>query len=129
MVRLSADRLHRARRHRVRRAVRAHRPAVGPGRGRGRTGDAPRGVIVFCNRRWGSAFVRSPKFLARRKAPGNLSLPKRANFPKILGHMRTDVDHLPAAKQRELERSEEHTSELQSLMRISYAVSCLKIKK
>src|SRR3546814_5164107 len=25
-------------------------------------------------------------------------------------------------------RSEEHTSELQSLMRISYAVSCLKIK-
>src|SRR3546814_9408052 len=26
-------------------------------------------------------------------------------------------------------RSEEHTSELQSLMRISYAVSCLQIKK
>src|SRR3546814_3256795 len=29
----------------------------------------------------------------------------------------------------ELVRSEEHTSELQSLMRISYAVSCLKTKK
>src|SRR3546814_10476747 len=29
---------------------------------------------------------------------------------------------------RELERSEEHTSELQSLMRISYAVFCLKKK-
>src|SRR3546814_2816106 len=28
-----------------------------------------------------------------------------------------------------LERSEEHTSELQSLMRISYAVFCLKNKK
>src|SRR3546814_7270073 len=28
-----------------------------------------------------------------------------------------------------LKRSEEHTSELQSLMRISYAVSCLKKKK
>src|SRR3546814_4791065 len=28
-----------------------------------------------------------------------------------------------------LERSEEHTSELQSLMRISYAVFCLKTKK
>src|SRR3546814_4882770 len=28
-----------------------------------------------------------------------------------------------------LERSEEHTSELQSLMRISYAVVCLKKKK
>src|SRR3546814_1645054 len=75
--------------------------------------------------------------------------------PKILRAMRTDVDHLPAAKQRELERiveiifdefgqaienatgrrkgarilrSEEHTSELQSLMRISYAVFCLKKK-
>src|SRR3546814_1100594 len=30
---------------------------------------------------------------------------------------------------RESERSEEHTSELQSLMRISYAVFCLKKKK
>src|SRR3546814_1648041 len=29
----------------------------------------------------------------------------------------------------EADRSEEHTSELQSLMRISYAVSCLKTKK
>src|SRR3546814_19782784 len=33
--------------------------------------------------------------------------------------------HRPAAD-RELARSEEHTSELQSLMRISYAVFCLK---
>src|SRR3546814_8202558 len=31
--------------------------------------------------------------------------------------------------QGELARSEEHTSELQSLMRISYAVFCLKKKK
>src|SRR3546814_8018034 len=30
---------------------------------------------------------------------------------------------------RDLARSEEHTSELQSLMRISYAVFCLKKKK
>src|SRR3546814_3494103 len=30
---------------------------------------------------------------------------------------------------RPIERSEEHTSELQSLMRISYAVFCLKKKK
>src|SRR3546814_5813611 len=30
---------------------------------------------------------------------------------------------------RDLTRSEEHTSELQSLMRISYAVFCLKKKK
>src|SRR3546814_5606243 len=31
-------------------------------------------------------------------------------------------------RQKALDRSEEHTSELQSLMRISYAVSCLKKK-
>src|SRR3546814_5745200 len=34
-----------------------------------------------------------------------------------------------AAKLRQSIRSEEHTSELQSLMRISYAVFCLKKKK
>src|SRR3546814_5066033 len=35
----------------------------------------------------------------------------------------------PALEQRLKQRSEEHTSELQSLMRISYAVFCLKKKK
>src|SRR3546814_5517655 len=40
------------------------------------------------------------------------------------------IDAATAAKARELGmRSEEHTSELQSLMRISYAVFCLKKKK
>src|SRR3546814_1618525 len=38
------------------------------------------------------------------------------------------ADHLVEAAAAEL-RSEEHTSELQSLMRISYAVFCLKKKK
>src|SRR3546814_1334540 len=33
------------------------------------------------------------------------------------------------AETRNFDRSEEHTSELQSLMRISYAVFCLKKKK
>src|SRR3546814_2564369 len=39
--------------------------------------------------------------------------------------------HLFTATQRHMrrERSEEHTSELQSLMRTSYAVFCLKKKK
>src|SRR3546814_9789935 len=36
--------------------------------------------------------------------------------------------HLLADRRHRLERSEEHTSELQSLMRISYAVFCLKKK-
>src|SRR3546814_1738912 len=51
------------------------------------------------------------------------------------GHGR-DERNLPADRQRALHgrrwagaRSEEHTSELQSLMRISYAVFCLKKKK
>src|SRR3546814_5675355 len=35
---------------------------------------------------------------------------------------------LPQGYLDDLDRSEEHTSELQSLMRISYAVFCLKIK-
>src|SRR3546814_8237444 len=35
----------------------------------------------------------------------------------------------PVLPDDELARSEEHTSELQSLMRISYAVFCLKKKK
>src|SRR3546814_1545310 len=35
----------------------------------------------------------------------------------------------PVQPSRHLTRSEEHTSELQSLMRISYAVFCLKKKK
>src|SRR3546814_1996689 len=37
--------------------------------------------------------------------------------------------HLLAEVAVQIERSEEHTSELQSLMRISYAVFCLKKKK
>src|SRR3546814_5401354 len=36
---------------------------------------------------------------------------------------------LELAERRRIKRSEEHTSELQSLMRISYAVFCLKKKK
>src|SRR3546814_4895728 len=40
------------------------------------------------------------------------------------GGIRSDGDRLEL-----LARSEEHTSELQSLMRISYAVFCLKKKK
>src|SRR3546814_8430062 len=47
-------------------------------------------------------------------------LPTEAEFVDVLGVSRTVI--------REA-RSEEHTSELQSLMRISYAVFCLKKKK
>src|SRR3546814_7451004 len=39
-----------------------------------------------------------------------------------------EVENTLAQHEAVLERSEEHTSELQSLMRISYAVFCLKKK-
>src|SRR3546814_1668967 len=38
-------------------------------------------------------------------------------------------EHHAGARRHHARRSEEHTSELQSLMRISYAVFCLKKKK
>src|SRR3546814_5214715 len=43
--------------------------------------------------------------------------------------LRIEGVHMAAGEAFALERSEEHTSELQSLMRISYAVFCLKKKK
>src|SRR3546814_6101909 len=42
---------------------------------------------------------------------------------------RTALDSARTDRQAAQRRSEEHTSELQSLMRISYAVFCLKKKK
>src|SRR3546814_5317888 len=46
-----------------------------------------------------------------------------------LHHPLSDADQPRVAARRNPQRSEEHTSELQSLMRISYAVFCLKKKK
>src|SRR3546814_7801451 len=53
------------------------------------------------------------------------------HFPYRLDH-RVRHGHVQIAAtaiEFDVERSEEHTSELQSLMRISYAVFCLKKKK
>src|SRR3546814_4801839 len=49
---------------------------------------------------------------------------------KVVGRAGIGVDNvdIPAASAKGVVRSEEHTSELQSLMRISYAVFCLKKK-
>src|SRR3546814_5449390 len=50
---------------------------------------------------------------------------------RIAQHARTEAGLFDCAVARHdrTDRSEEHTSELQSLMRISYAVFCLKKKK
>src|SRR3546814_1385191 len=54
------------------------------------------------------------------QAFGNHAYNFRANLPSLDDK---------CWKKTKLRRSEEHTSELQSLMRISYAVFCLKKKK
>src|SRR3546814_10805087 len=51
--------------------------------------------------------------------------PARTTIVSELGNFHTDLHIAEGAAGR----SEEHTSELQSLMRISYAVFCLKKKK
>src|SRR3546814_4673630 len=58
-------------------------------------------------------------------AAGRLDLPRHLPAPRriVAPQQRRHVDD------REAGRSEEHTSELQSLMRISYAVFCLKKKQ
>src|SRR3546814_5313562 len=64
----------------------------------------------------GEAFVRHARIVLRQ-----------------LEHLRGDIQEYASGvkgrRRRGRGRSEEHTSELQSLMRISYAVFCLKKKK
>src|SRR3546814_1054499 len=50
----------------------------------------------------------------------------RLSAGDLEGHQRAAALHLALRQRRLRVRSEEHTSELQSLMRISYAVFCLK---
>src|SRR3546814_8340699 len=61
--------------------------------------------------------ARIRRFLAENPAASRLG--KHRHSPEQFGIDAAEVH----------ERSEEHTSELQSLMRISYAVFCLKKKK
>src|SRR3546814_1869856 len=97
------------------------------------------------------ALLDQPLALARRPA-GILLLraghPHHAHHPRLaapvgqqgayhllaidtigLGPPRAPVDGQTGRIDHQVLRSEEHTSELQSLMRISYAVFCLKKKK
>src|SRR3546814_4355753 len=60
-----------------------------------------------------------------------LSIISCANISPVRAAAAVMMSRLPAYRGRKSPspRSEEHTSELQSLMRISYAVFCLKKKK
>src|SRR3546814_10844873 len=78
---------------------------------------------------------RESRPAAGRPGPTGSARPQQPR----LSHDQSTVGHAEIAaiertgairhQQEELARSEEHTSELQSLMRISYAVFCLKKKK
>src|SRR3546814_3936765 len=70
---------------------------------------------------------RSSTRASRRGAFGRLLA--RGGLPGACEERRHDRQLLARSARRPAPRSEEHTSELQSLMRISYAVFCLKKKK
>src|SRR3546814_3644175 len=71
-----------------------------------------------------AAPVRPVATRSRRLARGGSAPRRRLSAHVAALRRRANAPHLAA-----LCRSEEHTSELQSLMRISYAVFCLKKKK
>src|SRR3546814_7451656 len=58
-----------------------------------------------------------------------LQVPRHADTPLSFRRPHQRCRQRVAAERQPQDRSEEHTSELQSLMRISYAVFCLKKKK
>src|SRR3546814_10028446 len=70
--------------------------------------------------------------LIRRRDIGLRDLIDGRRHQRSAGRLELDAGFIlfaPGGQQRIAGRSEEHTSELQSLMRISYAVFCLKKKK
>src|SRR3546814_8487228 len=72
---------------------------------------------------------------ARSRAPPRQTVQedRQQCWTRPIGPRRSRTGSIPAGRprtpSRRSSRSEEHTSELQSLMRISYAVFCLKKKK
>src|SRR3546814_2972128 len=64
-----------------------------------------------------------PRFLIERDIPD-----AGAMTPEQLAEATQHSNAVLAAMATDIQRSEEHTSELQSLMRTSYAVFCLKNK-
>src|SRR3546814_8720854 len=71
----------------------------------------------------GLLLTECPGYIHQSAAGWSSLVARRAHNPKVAGS-----NPAPATIEKP-SRSEEHTSELQSLMRISYAVFCLKKKK
>src|SRR3546814_1607807 len=68
------------------------------------------------------------RMTARRRGGGHKRLYRMVDFKRRKFDMPAKVARLEYDPNRSAFRSEEHTSELPSLMRISYAVFCLKKK-
>src|SRR3546814_8959070 len=68
-----------------------------------------------------------PDHLPRRGGDqASASRPLKTSYAPTAGYRGRQAAHGPSGRRHGGARSEEHTSELQSLMRISYAVFCLK---
>src|SRR3546814_2788697 len=107
-----------------------------PGCLRSGFGEAKTGSVDGLRRRRGRARDRRPSPLRLRGAGsirGELVRQKHCPATPILrppASERPETDREPVRENPPIRaRSEEHTSELQSLMRTSYAVFCLKKKK
>src|SRR3546814_3114591 len=101
------------------------------------TDRTERGVLTK-DRRLGSLEHLDPLYVEDRR--NQVARMRRVNAVDKAGHRCFDRENSCVRSQpsdrrrcsaanRVIQRSEEHTSELQSLMRISYAVFCLKKKK
>src|SRR3546814_4289681 len=75
---------------------------------------------------WSPAFCRGPDTSTSESAAKNLRLGMSTNLGSSSSRYLTRIG---SSRNVRTSRSEEHTSELQSLMRISYAVFCLKKQK
>src|SRR3546814_2412544 len=92
--------------------------------------DLPREADLFEHRQRSEAArlcLRIKEGIDRRERPRQMI--DDGDSEQLFAVAKTPVAHIqPRAFEEGVERSEEHTSELQSLMRISYAVFCLKKK-
>src|SRR3546814_10888747 len=96
--------------------------------GMARAGEGrPIGVLLAIKERWQRSERDARRLGQLAGDPGQLLRAKALDLARREGGVLDDVRH-QVERGGEI-RSEEHTSELQSLMRISYAVFCLKKKK
>src|SRR3546814_2166825 len=87
-----------------------------------RSGDGRRGIGPNAGQRAQARLVvgKAPAMVRRHAFGTGVQIAR----PRVVAEARPGVEHIVEIGGR----SEEHTSELQSLMRISYAVFCLKKK-